>query len=90
MNIKHSRNLISAVREEELKSSLLDSLSTEHAEVAERLIYQAVNEAAALASLTSVPLLVLPGLAEEKARKAAEWSARQRSMLRSSAVAFAA
>ena len=85
-----SRNLGSAERAEELKSALVNRLSAEYADVATRLVYQAVNEAHALASLTFVPLLVLPTLAEEKVQNAAAWSARQRSVLRCGSVAFAA
>jgi hypothetical protein len=75
---------------EKLKAALVKRLSAEYAEVGPRLVYQAVNEANALASLTIVPLLVLPALAEEKVQKAAAWSAHQRSVLRSDSVAFAA
>jgi hypothetical protein len=70
---------------EKLKYELIYQLSAEYAEVALRLVAQAVNEADALASLTPVPTLVLPTLAEEKVREVAAWSARQRSLLRSDA-----
>jgi hypothetical protein len=63
---------------EQLKSALVKKLSAEYADVEPRLVYQAVNEANALASLTIVPLLVLPTLAEEKVQKAAAWAAHQR------------
>jgi hypothetical protein len=54
-------------------------LSAEYVGVAARLVYQAVNEAYALVSLTPEPLLLLPALAEEKVQKAAAWSChRQR------------
>ena len=55
---------------EELKSTLVKNLSAEYSCVAEPLVYQAVNEADALASLTPVPLLFLPALAEEKVQLA--------------------
>jgi len=51
---------------EQLKSSLVKQLSAEYSCVAGPAVYQAVNEADALASLTPVPLLFLPTLAEEK------------------------
>jgi RND family efflux transporter MFP subunit len=66
---------------EQLKSALVEKFSSEYAGVATRLIFQAVNEAYALVSLTSEPLLLLPVLAEEKVQSAAAWSARQRSLL---------
>jgi hypothetical protein len=65
---------------EELKSALVKRFSAEYAGVATRLVFQAVNEAYALVSLTSEPLLLLPALAEEKVQSAAVWSARQHSL----------
>src|SRR4029077_15509540 len=65
-------------RIEVLKSTLVEKLGAEFKDVEPRLLYLAVNEAAALASLTPVPLLLLPSLAEEKVRSAAAWSADQR------------
>jgi hypothetical protein len=88
-NMKNSRENILA-QAEELKSVLVKRLSAEYADVGERMVFLAVNEADALASLTSEPLLVLPTLAEEKVQEAAAWSARQRSVLRSDSIAFAA
>jgi RND family efflux transporter MFP subunit len=88
--MKNLKNIVPARRTEELKSALVNRLSAEYAHVSARLIYQAVNEADALASLTTVPLLVLPTLAEEKVQKAAAWFARQRSMLRGDTIAFSA
>jgi hypothetical protein len=75
---------------EGLKSALVKRLNAEYAEVGERMVYQAVNEADALAALTFVPLLVLPTLAEEKVQQAAVWSAHQRALLHSDSIAFAA
>jgi hypothetical protein len=89
-NMKNSKNIVPLTRTEELKSALVNRLSAEYAHVGARLIYQAINEADALASLTTVPLLVLPTLAEEKVQKAAAWSAHQRSVLRGDSLAFAA
>ena len=77
-------------RSTELKLALVKRLNAEYAGLGTRLVYQAVNEADALASLTSVPLLVLPTLAEEKVRKAAEWTAHQRAVLGEDHLAFAA
>jgi energy-converting hydrogenase Eha subunit E len=89
-NMKNSRNINPAVTAEQLKSALVRRLNAEYAEVGPRLVYQAVNEADALASLTSVPLLVLPTLAEEKVRNAAAWTAHQRAVLGEDLMAFAA
>jgi len=73
-----------------IKTELVHRLSAEYSGVRKQHVYQAVNEADALASLTSVPLLVLPALAEEKVQEAAEWSAHQRSVLHPDCVSFAA
>jgi len=75
---------------EELKTSLVKKLSAEYSGVADRLIYQAVNEAHALASLTPVPLLFLPTLAEEKVQQAGEWSAHHSTLHQSNSLALAA
>ncbi len=90
MNMRNASNTGSAFRAEELKSALVRRLSAEYAEVGERMVRQAVNEADALASLTFVPLLVLPTLAEEKVQQAAAWSAQRRAVRRCDAVALAA
>ncbi len=78
MNILKKINL--AVLTEQFKSSLVRRLSAEYAGVGERLIYQTVNEAYALASETFAPLLLLPVLAEEKVQQVAAWSAHQRAV----------
>ena len=80
-NLKSHIPLFPISTAEELKSTLVKRLSAEYAAVATRLVYQAVNEAYALAALTLEPLLFLPELAEEKVQKAADWSARQSSLL---------
>jgi hypothetical protein len=54
-----------------------------------QLLWQAVNEADALAATTAFPALVLPALAEEKVRHASLWAARQR-LIRERPIAFAA
>jgi len=75
---------------EQLKSALVKRLSAEYADLATRLVYQAVNEAYALAALAGEPLLMLPVLAEEKVQTAAAWNARQRSLFEGRTLAFAA
>jgi hypothetical protein len=89
-SIKSSRNFTFNDEAEALKTALVKKLSEEYAEVGSRLVYQAVNEAHALASLTTVPLLLLPSLAEEKVQKVAAWSAHQRALLSGDHIAFAA
>lgn len=86
------KNLIAAslVKAAAVKSALVRALSEEYANVGPNLVYQAVNEADALASLTFVPHLVLPTLAEEKVQKLAAWAAHQRSMLCPDSVSLAA
>ena len=77
-------------RAEELKSTLVKRFTSEYAGLAARLIYQAVNEAYALAMAMGEPLLLLPALAEEKVQTAAAWQDRQRSVLEGRPLAFAA
>jgi hypothetical protein len=77
-------------RAEKLKSDLVKRFSAEYAGVAGRLVYQAVNEAYALAAMVGEPLLLLPALAEEKVQKAAAWSDRQSSLLHGNPLALAA
>jgi hypothetical protein len=80
-NIRNYVPMFPITKAEELKSALVKKLSAEYDGVATRLVFQAVNEAYALVSLTGEPLLLLPVLAEEKVQSAAAWSARQRSLL---------
>lgn len=75
---------------EKLKSALVKRFTSEYAGIAARLVYQAVNEAYALVSLTPEPLLLLPVLAEEKVQTAAAWSAHQHSARRLDPFALAA
>jgi len=89
-HLKNSENSVQAQKAEELKWALVTKLSEEYAEVGRRLVFQAVNEAHALAALTLVPLLLLPTLAEEKVQQAAAWSAHQRALLGGEHFAFAA
>jgi hypothetical protein len=79
-NFKLRAPKASISKPEELKSALVKKFTEEYAGVARRLIFQAVNEAYAMVSLTAEPLLLLPALAEEKVQSAAAWSARQRSV----------
>ena len=79
-NLKSYIPMFPISKAEHLKSALVKRFSTEYASVATRLVYQAVNEAYALVSLTTEPLLLLPALAEEKVQNAAVWSARQSSL----------
>jgi hypothetical protein len=65
---------------QKLKSALVKRLSAEYAGVEAGLIWQAVNEAHALAATTFAPILVMPDLAEEKVRRAAAWSKHQRTL----------
>src|SRR3954463_3994332 len=51
---------------EALKTQLVRRLTAEFSDLQSNLVRQAVDEAQALASLTVVPQLVLPTLAEEK------------------------
>jgi hypothetical protein len=53
---------------EVLKANLVRRLSEEFVDVKRQIIDQAVSEAYSLASLTAVPLLLLPTLSEEKVR----------------------
>jgi hypothetical protein len=75
---------------EELKSALVKRFISEYAGVATRQVYQAVNEAYAMAAETLEPLLFLPVLAEEKVQQAAVWSARQQSLLQTGHLELAA
>jgi hypothetical protein len=74
----------------ELKRTLVKKLSAEYAFVGEALVYQAVNEADALAAQTPVPYLILPTLAEEKVQKLAAWTVHQRAVRADGSMALAA
>ena len=84
-----ANNAVVASKAEQLKTALVEKLSAEYSEVGSRMVFQAVNEAHALASLTVVPLLLLPTLAEEKVQKVAAWAAHQRALLGCDTLAFA-
>jgi len=75
---------------ETLKRNLVWTLSEEFSDVPMRLVRRAVDEADALAALTSFPHLVLPTLAQEKVLKARNWSRRQQQVLERTSLAFAA
>src|SRR5258706_14665101 len=72
----------------ELKAALVNSLSLEFPEVQSRQVRQAVVEADALASLTTVPHLLLPTLAEEKVLSLRNWTAHQRAIAGNAGLAF--
>ena len=64
-----------------LKDRIAASLETEFAgTIGSRLIRQIVTEAEALAATTAFPALLLPALAEEKARNASKWAVRQQTI----------
>jgi hypothetical protein len=73
-----------------LKSKLVARLTAEFSDLQEHLVHQAVDEADALASLTVVPHLLLPVLAEEKVQAAREWSLHQQLILQRSGLALVA
>jgi len=73
-----------------LKAELEKRLSSEFPEVQSRLVRQAVIEADALASLTTVPHLLLPTLAEEKVQSLSYWTTHQRGIAANTGWAFAA
>jgi hypothetical protein len=75
---------------QELKETLTRNLAAEFGGLLdEQQVRQVVNEADALAAITSFPGLFLPMLAEEKIRAVAKWEARQQ-QVRSRRPAFTA
>jgi hypothetical protein len=72
-----------------LKSRIASDLAHRFNNLNGQLLWQAVNEADALAATTAFPSLVLPALAEEKVREASLWAARQR-LIRERSIALAA
>ena len=73
-----------------LKNQLVKRFTEEFSDLHQHLVLRAVDEAEALASLTAVPHLLLPALAEEKVQSARQWNAQQRAIFERSAWAFAA
>jgi len=73
-----------------LKNGLVERFTAEFSDVPQRLVQQAVDEANALASLTEIPHLLLPTLAEEKVLHARNWNVQQKAILQRSSWAFAA
>ena len=67
-----------------IKSELVRRFTAEFSDLQARLIRSAVDEAEALASLTDLPQLLFPTLAEEKVQSARNWSLHQRAILRRS------
>jgi hypothetical protein len=61
-----------------LKGRVASDLAHRFNNLSGQMLWQAVNEADALAATTAFPALVLPALAEEKVRHASLWAARQR------------
>jgi hypothetical protein len=74
----------------DLKADLVSRLTSEFPEVQSQLVRQAVIEADALASLTIVPYLLLPTLAEEKVLGLSNWTIHQQAITGHSGLAFAA
>jgi hypothetical protein len=75
---------------EALKTQLVRKLTAEFSDLQSNLVRQAVDEAQALASLTVVPQLVLPTLAEEKVQSIHNWALHQRAIFQQPALAWAA
>src|SRR4051812_27908735 len=75
---------------EALKTQLVRRLTVEFSDLRANLVRQAVDEAQALASLTVVPQLVLPTLAEEKVQSVHNWAVHQRAIFQPPALAWAA
>src|SRR4051794_7685927 len=75
---------------EALKNQLVQKFTLEFSDVQARLVRQAVEEAYALATLTIVPQLLLPTLAEEKVQDVRNWTNHQQAIHQHAALAFAA
>ena len=72
-----------------LKRRLVQRFASEFSDLKDYLVRQAVEEAYALASLTAVPHLLLPVLAEEKVQAARAWAQRQQTIRQQSTWSFA-
>jgi len=81
---------VCAAKLETLKNQLVRRLTAEFSDLQAHRVRQAVNEAHALASLTIVPHLFLPTLAEEKVQGLRKWYIHQAAIYPHSAFAFAA
>jgi hypothetical protein len=75
---------------EALKKQLVRQFTAEYSDVQEHLVRQAVNEAQALATLTTFPHLLLPALAEEKVQGVRDWTQHQQALSPRRALARAA
>lgn len=75
---------------EALKERLVQRLAAEFSDLQSALVRRAVDEAGALASLTVIPHLLLPTLAEEKVQIARSWNLRQQEIFRRSSLALSA
>ena len=73
-----------------LKNALVQRFSAEYSDLQPHLVRRAVHDADALASLTAIPHLLLPVLAEEKVQKARSWSLHQQRAFQRSRLAHAA
>ncbi|MDB6020082.1 MAG: hypothetical protein JWR19_4571 [Pedosphaera sp.] len=79
-----------ATKLEALKNELVRRFTAEFTDIQANIVRQAVDEADALASLTTVPYLLLPTLAEEKIQNARNWNRHQQTILQHGELAFAA
>jgi hypothetical protein len=79
-----------ATKLEALKNELVRRFTAEFTDIQANIVRQAVDEADALASLTTVPYLLLPTLAEEKVQYARNWNRHQQTILQHGELAFAA
>jgi len=70
--------------------ALFQKFSAEFSDVQPHLVRRAVYEADALASLTAIPHLLLPVLAEEKVLNARNWSRHQQTAFQRSRLGRAA
>jgi hypothetical protein len=75
---------------EEIKARIVRKFTVEFSDLQPRQVRQAVEEAFALASLTEVPQLLFPTLAEEKVQSARNWSRHQEAIRHHSGYALAA
>ncbi len=75
---------------EALKHHLVSRFTAEFPDLQGHLVHQAVEEADALASLTVLPHLFLPTLAEEKVQHFRDWNDRQQLIYQRGALALAA
>jgi hypothetical protein len=75
---------------EAIKVRIVRKFTVEFSDLKPRLVRQAVEEAFALASLTEVPQLLFPTLAEEKVQSVRYWSRHQEAIRHHTGFALAA